>query len=46
MTMADRSIEEQAFSFHVGIERPVVQHLIYAYSKGGRGRKKFIRSLK
>jgi hypothetical protein len=46
MTMADRSVEEQAFSFHVGGERPRVQHLIYAYSKRGRNRKKYIRSLK
>ena len=46
MTVADRSIEEKAFSFHVGEERPQVQHLIYAYGRRGRDRKKFIRSLK
>ena len=44
--MADRSIEEQAFSFHVGSERPLVQHLIYAYGRRGRDRKKFIKSLR
>ena len=43
MTVADRSIEEKAFSFHTGSERPQVQHLIYAYGRG-RARKKFIRS--
>jgi len=46
MTVADRSIEERAFSFHTGGERPHVQHLIYAYGRRGRDRKKFIRSLK
>ena len=46
MTVADRSIEEKAFSFHAGGERPQVQHLIYAYGRRGRDRKKFIRSLK
>ena len=46
MTVADRSIEEQAFSFHVGSERPLVQHLIYAYGRRGRDRKKFIKSLR
>ncbi len=34
MTVADRSIEEKAFSFHTGSERPQVQHLIYAYGAG------------
>ena len=43
MTVADRSIEEKAFSFHTGSERPQVQHLIYAYGRG-RARKKFMRS--
>ena len=46
MTVADRSIEEKAFSFHAGGERPQVQHLIYAYGRRGRDRKKFIRGLK
>ena len=36
MTVADRAIEEQAFSFHIGGDRPRVQHLIYAYGRRGR----------
>ncbi len=46
MTVADRAIEELAFSFHVDEGRPRVQHLIYAYGRRGRDRKKFIRGLK
>jgi MFS family permease len=46
MTVADRSVEDQAFSFHVGSERPRAQHLIYAYGRRGRERRKYIRSLK
>jgi MFS family permease len=46
MTVADRAIEELVFSFHVAAGRPRVQHLIYAYGRRGRDRKKFIRSLK
>jgi MFS family permease len=46
MTKADRVIEEQAFAFHTGADRPKVQHLIYAYSRGSRDRRKFIRILK
>jgi MFS family permease len=46
MTVADRGIEEKAFSFHAGSERPQVQHLIYAYGRRGRDRKKFLRSLR
>ena len=46
MTVADRSLEEKAFSFHTGSGRPHVQHLIYAYGRRGRDRKKFIGSLK
>lgn len=46
MTMADRVIEDRAFSFHLGDGRPRVEHLIHAYGKRGRDRRKFIRSLK
>ncbi len=46
MTVADRSIEGQAFSFHIGQVPPRVDHLIYAYGRRARGRRKFIRSLK
>jgi MFS family permease len=46
MTVADRAMEEQAFSFHTGADRPRVHHLIYAYGRRGRDRKKFGRSLK
>jgi MFS family permease len=46
MTKADRSIEDRAFAFHTGGDRPRVQHLLYAYGRRGRERRKFIRSLK
>jgi MFS family permease len=46
MTKADRIIEEQAFAFHLGDDRPRVQHLIYAYGRRGRDRRKFMKSLK
>jgi len=46
MTKADRIIEQQAFSFHIGGDRPRVQHLLYAYGRRGRERKKFIKALK
>jgi MFS family permease len=46
MTVADRSIEEQAFAFHIGDGRPRVDHLLYAYGRRRRERRKFIRSLK
>jgi MFS family permease len=46
MTVADRDIEEQAFAFHIGDGRPQVHHLLYAYGRRGRERRKFIRSLK
>ncbi|MEJ2671665.1 MAG: MFS transporter [Deltaproteobacteria bacterium] len=46
MTKADRSIEDRAFVFHTGGDRPRVQHLLYAYGRRGRERRKFIRSLK
>jgi hypothetical protein len=46
MTKADRVIEEQAFAFHLGNDRPRVQHLIYAYGRRGRARRKFMKSLK
>jgi MFS family permease len=45
MTVADRAVEEQAFSFHTGGDRPRVQHLIYAYGRRARARKKLVRSL-
>ncbi len=46
MTVADRAVEEQALSFHVGSERPRVQHLLYAYGRRGRGRRSFLKRLK
>ena len=46
MTKADRIIEERAFAFHLGEDRPRVEHLIYAYGRRGRARRKFMRSLK
>jgi MFS family permease len=46
MTVADRNIEEQAFAFHIGDARPQVHHLLYAYGRRARDRRKFIRSLK
>jgi MFS family permease len=45
MTVADRAVEEEAFSFHTGGGRPQVQHLIYAYGRRARARKKLVRSL-
>jgi MFS family permease len=45
MTVADRSVEDKAFSFHIGSERPHARHLIYAYGRRGRERKKFMGSL-
>jgi MFS family permease/quinol monooxygenase YgiN len=44
MTVADRRVEEQAFSFHIGEDRPRVRHLIYAYGRRGRDRKKYLRA--
>jgi len=46
MTKADRIIEQQAFSFHIGGDRPRVQHLLYAYGRRGRKREKSIKGLK
>jgi MFS family permease len=46
MTVADRVIEDRAFSFHLGDDRPRVEHLIYAYGRRGRARRKFLKSLK
>jgi MFS family permease len=46
MTKADRIIEEQAFGFHNSDDRPQVQHLIYAYGRRGRQRRRFLKSLK
>jgi MFS family permease len=46
MTVADRSIEEAAFAFHLGDGRPRVDHLLYAYGQRRRERRQFIRSLK
>jgi MFS family permease len=46
MTVADRSLEERAFAFHIGDSRPQVHHLLYAYGRRGRERRKFIQSLK
>jgi MFS family permease len=43
MTVADRSIEEKAVSFHKGGARPQVSHLIYAYGRHARGRRKLWR---
>jgi MFS family permease len=44
MTKADRVIEEKAFAFHVGSDRPRVQHLIYAYGRRGRKKLRFRRT--
>ena len=46
ITKADRALEEQAFSFHIGGGLPRVDHYLYAYGRRGRDRRKFIRSLK
>jgi MFS family permease/quinol monooxygenase YgiN len=46
MTVADRRLEEQVFSFHIGEDRPRVSHLIYAYGRRGRSRKRVMKSLK
>ena len=46
MTKADRVIEKRAFSFHIGGDRPRVQHLLYAYGRRGRKRKKSSKGLK
>ncbi len=46
MTKADRVIEEQAFAFHRADDRPRVDHLIYAYGRRGRERRRFLKSLK
>lgn len=46
MTVADRVIEDQAFSFHLGDRRPRVEHLIYAYGRRGRYRRGFLKRLK
>jgi MFS family permease len=46
MTKADRVIEEQAFAFHRGDNRPRVEHLIYAYGRRGRERRSFLKNLK
>jgi MFS family permease/quinol monooxygenase YgiN len=46
ITKADRDIEEQAFSFHTGTERPQVHHYLYAYGRRRRDRRRFLRRLK
>jgi hypothetical protein len=45
MTVADRVIEDRAFSFHLDAERPRVEHLIHAYGRRGRDRRKFLKRL-
>jgi MFS family permease len=45
MTKADRLTEEKAFAFHRGADRPRVEHLIYAYGRRGRERRRFLKSL-
>ncbi len=46
LTVADRAVEEQVFSFHQGPGRPKVSHLIYTYGRRGRQRRRLLRSLK
>ena len=45
LTKADRIIEEQAFAFHLGERRPRVEHLLYAYGRRGRVRRRFLKNL-
>jgi MFS family permease len=45
MTKADRIIEEHAFAFHHADARPRVDHLIYAYGRRGRERRRILKSL-
>ncbi len=46
LTVADRAVEEKVYSFHTGPGRPKVSHLIYAYGRRGRQRRRLLRSLK
>ncbi len=45
MTVADRALKNRPFPF-ISVMTGRVQHLIYAYGRRGRDRRKFMRSLK